>query len=376
MSDGSKFAFTAIVATAAGFVITVFVVTWLIASDDQGVLAAEQRFSSLSHSEAQRIIATFDRLNEPSKQHEWKHIKSIHNAVTHDRYLDHKLQQLYAWWETRDDAQRLELRELPPEEWQDEMQRQITESEREDIALHIPRPLGRGRVMHVTKQQVEQFLVDAMPGDGLPPEDTSLIESVDPEDRLLARVLVIAGRLPRSRTRNAEIDSDAVQRILNAAEKHLLPEDVRRGRREARGDTVVRFETMMSFAVLKSVKDHLSEEFLRRHAVEDEEIAKAFASLETTERITQMMSDPAAAVRSLQARARSVDENTPTGQLAARLTEFNRTLAGFRTRGQRDSRTNRGGPGGAARPNGRRYERGPGDERGRRFGRPPDREQQ
>lgn len=371
MSAGSNSAFTSVVAAAAGVALTLLLSTWLLSSDDPELLAAEQRFSSLRRTDAQRIIATFDRLHEPSRQQERQRIASIHNAVTSDQQLDNKLQQLYAWWETLDDAQRQELRELPPAAWRDEMQSQIAQSQQESIPLQLPWPLSRRRDLRVSRQQVERFLADALPTVGLSPDDAQLIESVDAEDRELAQVLVIAAALAPRRPGSSGVDSDAAARTFTAAQTHLLSDRIPGDRMDPRG------QAMVSFAVLRSLKDHLSADFLRRHNVSDEAIEQTFTSLDTPERIRQMMSDPTTAARSMQARLRSADRETPTGRLAARLTEFNRILARlgerFRQRGQRDRRFGRGGPGGGRRPDDDRRDRGPrpDSDRGRPSAPPP-----
>ena len=373
MSAGSNSAVTSFVAAVAGVALTLLLSTWLLSSDDPELLAAEQRFGSLTRTDAQRILATYDRLHEPSRQQERQRIETIHHAVTSDQQLDDKLQQLYAWWKTLDDAQRQELRELPSEAWRDEMQSQIAASEQESIPLQLPWPLSRRRGLRVSRQQVERFLTDALPTAGLRQDDTQLIESVDAADRALAQVLVIAAELAPRRSGSSGADSDAAARTFTAAQTHLLSDWIPGDRMDPRG------QAMVSFAVLRSLKDHLSADFLRRHDFSDEKIEQTFSSLDTPERIRQMMSDPTTAVRSMQAQLRSADRETPTGRLAARLTEFNRVLARlgdrFRQRGQRDRRFGRGGPGSGRRPDADRRDRGPrpDSERGRPPDPPPDR---
>ncbi len=337
MTQGVSNTIVAVLATSAGVAVTLLL-TWLFVDDHPELRAAEQRFTELPHSEARRLIATFDRLqNSPGER---RHIEEIHKAVSNDPDIDRRLQQLYAWWQTRDDAQRAELREVPVDRWIDEMQWQISEfAETHDFTVQLPGPLRRRGSIHVSRQKVDRFLEDALPADGLSPDDEDLLKLVEPEDLSLARVLVILRRLFRSRSGKAGMGRGEVARISQAAETHILRERILEDRRDPGG------EAMVSFAILRSLELQLREEFVRRHVVSSEAVEREFTGLDTPARIKHMMSDPATALRSLQMSLKSADRNTPAGRLAVRLSEFNHMRTELRRMFPRVQRSVRGQPG-------------------------------
>ena len=371
MSSKTNNTFVALLAVSTGVAVT-FSIARLVAQDDLELLAAEQRFSQLEYSEARRIKATFDYLENKPKER--KHIETVHSAVTTDADLNRQLQLLYAWWTTRDGAQRAELRELPAEKWLEEMQRQLSQSPGTDsISVQLPGRDVRGGPAQVSRQQIDRFLEDALPADELPAEDKALLKSVTPEDQSLARVLVIARGLFRRRSGGPGMNPSAVERTFNAAKTHLLPERIPENRRDRREEVMISFAVLKS--ILRSVTDHLGEDFLRRHAVSSEAMEQKFADLEISERIKHMMSDPATVVRSLQAHLNSVHKDTPSGQLAARLEEASRTAVDLREKLQRGPRAPGSNRGGRA-PGGRLDQyRGPEKDRSRGFRPLPNRRQ-
>ena len=315
MGQGVSNTVVAVIAASAGVTVALLL-TWSVADDHPELRAAEQRFTELPHSEARRLIATFERLqNSPEER---KRIEEVHAAVSDDPDINGRLQQLYAWWQTRDDAHRAALRELPADQWINEMQRQIAEfAETQDFAVQLPGPLRRRGSVHISRQQADRFLQEALPAGGLPPDDQDLLKSVDPDDLSLARVLVILKGMFRSRSGNAAGARGEASRIFQAAQTHILKERISADRRDPAA------EAMVSFAIMRALGLQLREEFVRRQVVSPEAIEREFTAQDMPLRIKLMMSDPAAAVRSLQMRLKSADRNTPAGRLAARLSELN-----------------------------------------------------
>lgn len=343
----------AIVSASAGVAVTLLLSSFFVA-DDPRLRAAEQRFSELSSSEARRLKTTFELLQR--ERDEKSHIEALHRVVSSDSDLDGRLRELYAWWQTQDDVQRAELRELRslrPQEWLQEMQRRISESPGpDDFTLQLPGSQHRRRPIHVSRQQVDRFLEEALPTDGLSPDDEQLLQTVDPQDLSLARVVVIFGEVYRNRSRN--VRGNTMAGITQAVEKHILPADALADRTNPREKAIV------SVIVLRSLANQLREDFARRQVVSSEAVEREFAGLATSERIKHMISDPPAAVHSLQTHLKSVDRDTPAGQLAFRLSRFRNIMSNVR----------RSFPSGRAPRMDRGRETRPGDRR--QFGPPRD----
>ncbi|MCH2212876.1 MAG: hypothetical protein MK110_16360 [Fuerstiella sp.] len=315
MSSRTSNVFVAGLSATAGVAITLVVASQLVQSD-AGLSAAQRRFANLEYSEAHRIQATFERLqNRPEERQQ---IMAVHHAVTDDEDLDRRLKLLYLWWETRDDAQRQELRTLSPNEWLKETQHQLSDTSPPDSFLvRVAGPRGSIRV---SRKQVDQFLQHALPVEGIPNDDQKLLDSVDVGDRSLAKVLIIAKGLVRRTSGNPRLspNEDALVRTYNAVTADLFddrlpprPADLRR-------------QALICVSVLRSVADYLSVDFYRRNSVGPEAIEKEFADLDTPDRIRHMMMAPEVATYSIQVRLKSQDRNTPVGQLAARLAAFDR----------------------------------------------------
>lgn len=344
----------AVVAAGAGALASLLLGSLLIARDPQ-LQAAEQQYRKLNPAEARRLESTFRQLQKSPQ--EKQRIRDIHRAVSTNPELDTNLQQLYAWWTTRSDAQRADLRELHSntELWVAAVQNQYAESTSGGrIELRVPPRPGRGGpegppAVYVSREQIDRFLQDAVPDSELASDESRLLQAVDAADQSLIRVLITARHMFPVRQTGRPIDPDAILQVYQSATEHLFPEEAA-GRR-AEGPR----EVMRALGLLRSIKDHLSADFLKRHAVSEEMLEEQFAGLDSSARLEFMSSDPRDAARSLQVQQIASEESSTAGLLADWLDEFDRRSAGAYQRLRSEMRG--GGPG--ERPDDRRR-RGPG----------------
>ena len=364
MTRVSRPTIVAFLSAAAGIVITLLLATMFINKDPQ-LVAAEQRFSELPPAKARQIKNRFHSLQKSPDKH--RQIMEIHEAVTADPQLDARLEQLHGWWLTRNDAQRAELREASTDRWPAEIQKQMSESSAPDSVVlslrQLPSPGGRGRPteLRVSTDQIDQFLKAALP-EKLSDDESQLIESSDPQDRSLARGIVIVKRVLQSRPGLRSANSTDIDKIFDAAALQLRPEWIRK---DGPVDRVrMRFTP---FSILKSVMDHLSAEFFDRQTISKHEVEEQFAALETSQRMAHMLSDPAEATRSLQTQLKSAENNTTSSRLASELAILKtRFQERFKEESRRERRDRR--------PDGERPEterRGPGDSERRQRGTGP-----
>ncbi len=346
------------VSVAVGAGLTLLIADALTKSDPV-VVAAELRFRELSVGEASRIKATYDRLRDSSTER--THVESIHRAVTGDDNLESQLQRVYEWWLSCDEEQRQDLRALTesPHRWVSEVQRQFADNSEDSVAIFIPNRSERGRRAHrlqVSLQQVDRFLEDALPSKEAAASDLAWLETVEPEDLRLARLVVVAdslfsggGRLERPRP-----NQESVSHVFAAATEHLL------GARRIDSERDPRILSVVCFSILHAIKDRIAPEFVERLEISAGDLEDRFATMDLSDRVSHMLSDPKEAAGLLNARLKASERDTPAAELAQRLIVIDR--AGNRIRGLM-----RGGPrdGGWRGERGRR-ERGPG--RGGPFG--------
>lgn len=376
-SWASQRTLVAVVSASAGALVTLLLCSPMISGDPE-LRAAEQHYQELDPADAQRLQSTFQRLQKLPEERQ--RIRDLHNAVTADPELDARLQQLYAWWTTRSDAQRAGLRELHAnaELWVKETRQQYTASMSDGrIELAVPSRPGRGGpegppVLYVSQEQIDRFLEDAVPDSELSSDESKLLNSVDVADQSLVRILIIARHLFRSRSGGRPIDQNTMVQVYQSAASHLLPGDQPGRLPESQR------EAARALMLLRAIKNHLSSEFLERHAASEETLEQQFAALDASDRLRLMSADPQQASRFLQTQLTASGEDSPSRQLAAWLDEFDRRSAeAFR---RIRSQMRNGGPGGE-RPRDERRRRGPGgrgNDNGRRFrpglGGPDDRE--
>jgi len=348
----------AFLSAAMGVVVTLLLAATFINKDPQ-LVAAEQRFSELPAATARQMKNRFNSLeNSPDKHRKFM---EIHEAVTADPKLDARLEQLYDWWLTCNDALRAELRETSTGRWPAEIQKQMSKSSAPDSVVlslrQLSGPGGRGRPteFRVSTSQIDQFLKAALPEE-LSGDESQLIESSDRQDRSLARGIVIVKRVLQSRPGLRGPNSTDIDKIFDAAALQLRPEWIRK-------DVPVDRVRMLfaPISILKSVMDHLSVKFFDRQTISKNEVEKQFAALETSQQMAHMLSDPAEATMSLQAQLKSADKNTASSRLATELailqTRFQKRFKEESRRGRRDRRPDgerlekkRRGPGESERP--------------------------
>ncbi len=306
----------AFLSAAMGVVVTLLLAAMFINKDPQ-LVAAEQRFSELPAATARQTKNRFNSLQNSPEKH--RKFMEIHEAVTVDPKLNARLEHLYSWWLTCNDALRAELRETSTDRWPAEIQKQMSKSSAPGSVVlslrQLPGPGTRGRPteIHVSADQIDLFLKAALP-EKLSDDESQLIESSDPQDRPLARGVVIVKRVLQSRPGLRAPKTNKIDKIFDAATSQLRPALSRKG---VAGDRVRTGFTPLS--ILKSVMDHLSAKFFDRQTISKNEVEEQFAALETSERIAHMLSDPAEATMSLQAQLKSADKNTASSRLASEL---------------------------------------------------------
>lgn len=304
----------AFLSAAAGIVITLLLATMFISKDPQ-LVAAEHKFNELPAATARQIKNRFNSLQNSPDKH--RQIMEIHEAVTADPELDARLEQLYDWWLTCSDALRVELRDAPTDRWPAEIRKQISESSAPNSVVLSVRglsgPGGRGRPpeLRVSTDQINQFLTAALPNK-LSVAESQLIESSDPQDRSLARGIVIVKRVFQLRSEPRSLNPTDIDKIFNAATSQLLSERIREDFPADRGRL-----RLITSTILKSVMDHLSAEFFDRQTISQDKVEKQFAALETSQRLAHMLSDPAKATRSLQTQLKSAEKNSASSRLAS-----------------------------------------------------------
>ena len=156
-----------------------------------------------------------------------------------------------------------ELRETSTDRWPAEIQKQMSKSSAPDSVVlslrQLPGPGTRGRPteLRVSADQIDLFLKAALP-EKLSDDESQLIESSDPQDRPLARGVVIVKRVLQSRPGLRAPKTNKIDKIFDAATSQLRPAWSRKG---VAGDRVRTGFTPLS--ILKSVMDHLSRQVLR-----------------------------------------------------------------------------------------------------------------
>lgn len=319
MAGTTQTTLIAVLSAMAGAIVTILLAS-LFTVPDPTLVAAEQHYQNLSASDAQRVQATFDHLHQPGSSDERDRIQAIHATVSADPKLEARLEQLYAWWSTRSDAQRFELRELQQtdaDSWVAETQQQYLKTSQSDqIELTFRGRRGPGRsTLYVSRDQVAKFLEVAVPDDTLSVKDASLIAGLDPSDRPLARVVMFPSVFSRLRER------DTRERVGNAFRTHLLSGN-QTGHRDVHPE--------VAGSLLRAIKESLSTEFFERHSVSNEMIEQQFTELNASERVKHMISDSAEAADALRALHSSDDPDSPVSQLAARLAEFDSRMSMIR----------------------------------------------
>lgn len=318
----------------------------VLTKSDPVVVAAELRFRELPIGEARRIKATYDRLRDSPIER--KHVESIHRAVTGDDNLESQLQRVYAWWLACDEEQRQDLRALTesPHRWVSEVQRQFADTSEDFVTIFIPDRFERGSRPHrlqVSLQQVDRFLEDALPAKETAESDLRWLETVEPEDLRLARLVVVAdslftggGRLERARP-----NQESVNRVFAAATEHLM------GSTRIDSERSPRLLPIVCFSILRAIKDRIAPEFVERLAISTGDLEDRFAKMDLSDRVSHMLSDPKEAAGLLNARLKASERDTPAAELAQRLVAIDRA-------GNRIRSLMRGGP----RDSGWRGERG------------------
>jgi len=364
----------AVVSSMCGVCVTLLIFS-VARLQDPKLVAAEQRFRELPTADARRIQATFDRLQlSPDDR---MHVESMHVAVEDDAALQKTLNQVHKWWVSCTADQRADLREFraTPHRWVDEVERQMGAFEKDTVSIILPSPPERGRgsgrrQTTVTWEQVDRFLDAALPDDELTDSDRRLLDEVQDADYRLAQVLVTLRSLFDFGSERLQPDHRQVQRVFRAAASTILPGDASDRGGNERQDAIV------CFSILKSLNDHLAQDFAKHHLVADDDVEQLFERMKPSDRIPQMLSEPREIVGELSATLNAQQRGTPEGQLARQLEHLNRVST--RLRQLYRIRTGRGerpgqGPGRGFRLEDRdrrefREGRGPG---GRRSGGPP-----
>lgn len=336
-------------AVLTGIIITLITAS-LLTSRDPDLVAAEERFSNLSSSNAHRVQVTFDLLEEPQEHDQRHRVEQIHRVASEDPTLNQQLVDFGVWWETLSEAARDAIRDLPEDRWADEVRAQmhLSETEDETIVFQFQGSLRdrsrRGR-LRVDVAAIDSFLKDAVTKVDLNDQDKKLLEAVGEDDVRLARSLVITGRLfpmiDRGQSR-VRPNRREIERIFALVNDHL-PDEVPEDLPEQAAPVVY-------FGILSNIINHEMSEFRERYSQTQDLMEQEFVELSLADRKQVMLSDPTEAERTLHEQLLDSGKRSPENQLAARLTELRearkRLSASLRRSGfrppQRQPRSSRG----------------------------------
>ena len=308
-------------AILAGIVITVLTAS-LLTSRDPHLVAAEERFSNLSSSNAHRVQVTFDLLEKPQEHDQRHRIEQIHRVVSEDPALNQQLIDFGVWWETLSEAARDAIRDLPGDRWAGEVRAQMhrADTEGETIAFEFPGFLRdrnrRGRLRFETGI-IDSFLQDAVPVADLNDQDTKLLEAVGEDDVRLARSLVITKHLFPMIDRGRSGDRPnwrEIERVFALVNDHLR-DDIPEGLPEQAA-------AVTCFGILSNIINHEMLEYRERYSQTQDLMEQEFVELPLADRKQVMLSDPTEAERTLHEQLLDSGKRSPENQLAARLTEL------------------------------------------------------